>query len=104
MTRDERQQAVEKHRREQELNDIRYILKSEEGRRFIWRLLNLTGFYKSEFFGNSRDFFDKGKRAIGTSLHADVMEADGFKSFEKMYKEFLKGVEEEKSFVENGED
>jgi len=65
----------EKNRREQELNDVRNVLNSAFGRRFVWRLLEFSGIYKTSFTGNSHTFFNEGMRNIGLSIMTDINEA-----------------------------
>lgn len=61
--------------RDQQLNDLRYVLNDERGRRFIWRLLGECGVYQTSFTGNSTTFFNEGKRQIGLFTLGEVMEA-----------------------------
>lgn len=61
--------------REQELNDIRFLLSREQGRRFLWRYLEICGVYRSSFTGNSQTFFNEGERNVGLKLLDDIMEA-----------------------------
>lgn len=61
--------------RDIELNDIRTILRSKEGRRFMWRLMGHCGVYKTSFTGNSHTFFNEGQRNIGLFLNAEIGEA-----------------------------
>lgn len=75
----------EKLGRERELNDLKFLLSSEQGRRFVWRYLELCGVFKSSFTGSSETFFLEGQRNIGLKLLADVMEADP-ESYIKMQK------------------
>ena len=50
--------ASEKDRfsREQELLDVKNILSTPHGRRFIWRYLGLAGVFRLSFTGNSETF------------------------------------------------
>ncbi|MBF8177814.1 Bbp19 family protein [Herminiimonas contaminans] len=65
--------------RERELEDLRVVLSTKEGRRFYWKTLCDCGVFKSSFTGNSTTFFNEGKRDIGLKLLADLMEADAKK-------------------------
>lgn len=49
-------------------------MNTEQGRRFIWRLLGLCGVYRTSFTGNSGTFFNEGARNIGLMVLADVQE------------------------------
>ena len=78
INRDEEQQArinMEKVEREILLNDMRYVLSSVQGRRLIWRILDMAGVYRSSFTGNSTTFFNEGARNIGLRVLSDVMDA-----------------------------
>lgn len=81
-----------KLRRETEINDVRFLLDSLEGRRFLWRLLSECGVYKQSFTGNSETFFLEGQRKIGLWALADIMEAEP-ESYLRMIKEHRKGEE-----------
>lgn len=61
--------------RERELMDMKAILETDYGRRFVWRYMGLTGIFQTSFTGNSTTFFNEGKRDIGLKLLADVTEA-----------------------------
>lgn len=60
--------------REQELNDFAFIMNSPQGRRFVTRLLDITGFQRSSFTGNSTTFFNEGARNVGLQIWADIQE------------------------------
>lgn len=63
-------------RRMQELQDIEHVMSSEQGRRFMWRMLSLAGVFRSSMTGNSQTFFNEGMRVIGTTLMGDIAEAE----------------------------
>jgi hypothetical protein len=65
----------EKNSRELELTDFAHVMSTPQGRRFIWRLLDETGFQKSSFTGNSATFFNEGMRNVGLKIWADMNEA-----------------------------
>jgi hypothetical protein len=62
--------------REQEANDVRSLLNSEEGRRYLWRLLSRCRVYKSSFTGSSETFFLEGQRHVGLAILDDIMDAE----------------------------
>lgn len=66
----------EKSLREQELNDLRWVLSQPQGRRHVWRLLEFCGVFKNSFTGNSTTFYNEGMRNVGTKQLADIMEAN----------------------------
>lgn len=66
----------EKFTRRRDLLDVRDILATPCGRRFIWRYLSICGVFKLSFTGNSETFFNEGQRNVGLRLMTDVMDAD----------------------------
>lgn len=63
--------------RERELNDLRAVLSTVQGRRFVWRYLEACGISNSSFDQNPhRTYFLEGQRNIGLKLQADVAEAE----------------------------
>lgn len=58
-----------------ELDDVRWLMSDKRGRRFVWRLLEAAGIYRSSFTGNSTTFFNEGARNVGLRFLADVNEA-----------------------------
>lgn len=61
--------------RKQELADFRAVLKTQPGRRLIWRLLEKAGIFRTSFTGNSTTFFNEGMRNMGLIVMADLNEA-----------------------------
>ena len=61
--------------REQELEDIRAVMSSPAGRRFVWRLLEVGNVFRPCFTGNSQTYYLEGKRELTLTFYADVMEA-----------------------------
>jgi len=76
----------EKFSHKQQMADIRLILETEQGRRFIWKYLSKCGVFRSSFTGNSNTFFREGERNIGLQLMEEVMAADA-DAYIKMAKE-----------------
>ena len=60
----------------QELDDVKQLLNSPHGRRFVWRYLGICGVFRSSFTGNSETFFNEGQRNIGLQLLGDVNRAN----------------------------
>lgn len=65
----------EKRREMRDRDDLKQILDTKAGRRFIWRKLQECGFFRSSFTGNSETFFREGMRNMGLKLMAEVNEA-----------------------------
>lgn len=51
--------------RQQELAEVKSLMEEYAGRRFMWRLLDKAGVFRSSFTGNSETFFKEGMRNIG---------------------------------------
>lgn len=62
--------------RDKELDDIRFILSTPQGRRVYWRLLSQFGIFKTSFTGNSTTFFNEGQRNAGLFLLSELNDAD----------------------------
>lgn len=75
---------------DQKHNDLKWILATEQGRRFTWRLLETTGIFKSSFTGSSETYFLEGQRNVGLKLLAEVMDCDP-QAYLKMYTDSKKG-------------
>jgi len=61
--------------RERELSDIRHVMQSATGRRFIWRVLSEARIFEPCFTGNSHTFYNEGRREHGLIFFKDVMES-----------------------------
>lgn len=55
--------------------DLRAVLSTAEGRRFVWGLLTFTGVFKTSFTGNSETFYREGQRNVGLKIIADLRAA-----------------------------
>lgn len=70
-------QEIEKHQkkldlqRENELNDLRFILKSVQGRRVFKRILEQGRLFQTTFTGNSRGMFLEGRRDLALFILAE---------------------------------
>jgi hypothetical protein len=61
--------------RDRELEDLREILATKSGRRFVWRLLNASELFSIAEVMNASIYALEGKRKLGKLLFLDVMEA-----------------------------
>lgn len=62
--------------REKEQNDLRWVMSTKQGRRFMWRLLSRAGLFQSCFDMNSAVMaFKEGNRNAGLQQLTDIMEA-----------------------------
>lgn len=66
----------EKDLREQELADLRELLKTEAGRRFVWRVMGYCKFGSDIWDPSSRIHFLAGLQHVGNWLLAEVTAAD----------------------------
>lgn len=77
----DKEQVVEagkryKMRKDNELDDLKLILNTEHGRRFIWRYLSDCGIFRSSYVTEPHDTaYNEGRRAVGLKLLAEVTEA-----------------------------
>lgn len=73
----EKRMKKSQRRHERELSDIRFILKSVEGRRFYWGLMENCGSFQSGYCGDSTNGtnFNLGKKSVGLSLFNNLLEA-----------------------------
>lgn len=69
----------ERYARKERLDDMRLILATEQGRRFIWDILTQCNMFRSCFTGSSETYYLEGQRDIGLMLMADVMAAEADK-------------------------
>lgn len=61
-------------RAQRERDDFKWVVSTEQGRRFLWDLLAFTGVYRSSFTGNSQTFFNEGRRDVGLRLLGQINE------------------------------
>ena len=60
--------------RKRELADVAFIMQTEQGRRFIYSLLEKSYIFKTTMQGNSWSFFYEGMRNLGLIVYQDIME------------------------------
>ena len=86
----------QRRKRSKEIDDVRKILKTPEGRRFIWKLWSLSGIYRNPFNLNSNlQSFNSGRMSIGQELLIDVNEAD-VTAFAQMQNEHISALKSKK--------
>lgn len=68
----------ERLQREQELADLRHVLETRPGRRFVWRLLAQAGCFRLSFTYAEPEttVFNEGRRSLGLLLMAEIHELD----------------------------
>ena len=52
------------------------LINDEDGKRFMWAMLNETGVFRDCFTGNSETFYREGKRSVGLYVYQLLMAAD----------------------------
>lgn len=67
----ERDEELKKDQ-DQETADMKAILATDSGKRFIRRLLRFCGVFQTSFTGNSRTFFLEGQRNVGLMLITEI--------------------------------
>lgn len=83
---------VKESQKKQNLNsenedaNLKFILGTDQGRAFLWKLLGDCGVFKSSFTGSSETFFLEGRRDIGLKLLASITRVDP-DSYLKMIKQ-----------------
>lgn len=58
-----------------EIDDFKFVMEDKRGRRFVWRLLEKCGVFRTSFTGDSETFFKEGQRNVGLAILALVHEA-----------------------------
>lgn len=67
----------EKDDRAQELDDLKFVLSTKQGRRAVWRILCECGLFRAGFVqSGSQVYFNEGMRNVGMKLIDDVHQAD----------------------------
>lgn len=89
-----------KIKRRQELDDIRFLLSSAQGRRFIWRLIAQAEVFHSIWSPSAQVHYNAGKQDFGHFIMAEVTEADET-YFIKMMQESLAEKNAEKEYLES---
>lgn len=64
-----------KHNRRQEVDDIKNIMNTEHGRRFIWRLLTHCGVFRSIWSNSAAIHYNSGMQDVGHFIQAEVIDA-----------------------------
>jgi len=82
----------QKKERQKEIEDIRKILKTPEGRRFLWRIWSMAGMFREPFNPNSNNTgYNLGRMSIGRDILGDVNEAD-YTAFARIQQEYISAL------------
>lgn len=69
-------QAAADLARRRELEDLRWLMGHAQGRRIVWRLLALTGVYRTTFHPNGSTFaYQEGRRSVGCWMVEEITTA-----------------------------
>ena len=68
-------EAKEKSQELRSKNDMLHVLSTPQGRRTLQRIMSYSEVLAVGFTGNSTTFFNCGKRAVGTSILNEALEA-----------------------------
>lgn len=72
----ELESALARQERNREIEDLKWLLAHPQGRRFITRLLEITGVSRTSFnHSGSVMAFNEGRRDIGLFITAEMLEA-----------------------------
>lgn len=66
----------EQFAREEEMDDLRVVMSTMQGRRFLWERLGKLGVNKSVFVTSSEIYYRAGRQDAGHQLLADILDAD----------------------------
>jgi len=85
-----------KDKRKRQYDDIKEIIKSPQGRRFIWRILKISDLYNNGFMENTNlMYYVSGKKVVGKEILDDVMFVEP-NLFSRMQSEYYSELNSEK--------
>ena len=70
----EKKQKDRKLNRDGQIEDFKWLMSDQRGRRFVYRVLEMTGVYRTSFTGNSTTFFNEGMRNVGLMVVNEIHE------------------------------
>lgn len=99
--RGQQRNAEEAERRERsarlnQAEDFKWLMSDARGRRFVWRLLELSGMYRTSMTGNSTTFFNEGMRNFGIML-TSLAHENGLEEYMLMVAENRNGPQQTES-------
>ena len=63
---------TDKEKRIEELGDLRHVMTSAQGRRFVWRFLADAQIFGTCYTGNSQTYYNEGRREYALKYFADT--------------------------------
>jgi hypothetical protein len=71
----EKETEAQRLKREREVEDFKFLMSSVQGRRFVWRMLEKAGVFRSSFSLNGLQMaFSEGNRNLGLMLIGEIHE------------------------------
>lgn len=70
--------------RDSEMNDLRFLMSTQQGRRFMWRFLAHCKVFGSVWEPSAKIHYNAGKQDIGHFLQSEIVEADQDMYFKMM--------------------
>lgn len=61
---------------QRDFDDLKAVLSTRNGRRFLWRTLSNCGVFELSYTGTSETYFREGQRNIGLKLMSEINDAD----------------------------
>lgn len=55
-----------------EIDDLKWLMSTEQGRRIVSKLFELSGVFRPSYTGNSKTFYNEGQRSIGLPYYEQV--------------------------------
>lgn len=86
MNDDEKKRLEAKKRRDEELQDLRFVLGDSRGIRVLRRLVEFSGMYRLSYTGENthQTAFNEGQRNVGQFIQSEVIDAASDKWLEIM--------------------
>jgi hypothetical protein len=66
----------DKLERDLQIDDMKFILSTPQGRRLVWRYLEFCGIFRSIWHPSAEIHFNEGMRNVGLRLITDIEEAN----------------------------
>jgi hypothetical protein len=78
-------------KREQEQNDLAFVMSTVQGRRFLWRVIKQCKTFSPVWENSARIHYNAGQHEVGIWLWNEL-EASNAKALLQMYEEAMKGA------------
>lgn len=72
----EEARKTQQFRREDELNDLRYLLSQPQFRRFVWRMIKFCRVFESIWHQSAQIHYNSGQQDVGHFITAEIVEAE----------------------------